>query len=155
MKDGIEYKLGRIEGELTKYDSHKFIVVKNEINLVYHSISSSWPRRTHSDIAELLGVEDNDVLGGGHVQLARDYKQSLVLRIYGASPDYGSVPNQIMQRFPQDQLLEAYRQFELKIKKIIIDMFGPVKHHWGEYGLEEEKENSGQEGNGRTQASPD
>jgi hypothetical protein len=151
MKDGIKYKLGRIEGELTKDDSHKFIVVKNEINLVYHSISSKWQRRTHNDIAELLGVEDNDVLGGGHVQLARDYKQSLVLRIYGASPAYGSVPNQIMQRFPQDQLLGAYRQFELKIKKIIIDMFGTVKQHWGEYGLEEEK--NGQKGNGRTQAS--
>jgi len=155
MKDGIKYKLGRIEGELTKDDPHKFIVVRYENNLIYHSMSSKWQRRAHNDITKLLGIEDNDVLGGGHVQLARDYKQSLVLRIYGASPDYGSVPNQIVKRFPQDQLLEAYRQFELKIKKIIIDMFGPIKQHWGEYGLEEEKENSGQAGNGRTQASPD
>jgi len=155
MKDGIEYKLGTIKGELTEDDPHKFIVVKNEKNLIYYSMSSKWQRRTHTDIAELLGIDDNDVLGGGHVQLARDYKQSLVLRIYGASPGYGSVPNQIMQRFPQDQMLEAYRKLELKIKKIIIDMFGPIKQHWEEYGLEEEKENCGQAGNGRTQASPD
>jgi hypothetical protein len=146
MKDGIEYKLGRIEGELTQDDPHKFIIVKFENQLIYHSMSSKWQKRTHNDLAELLGIEDKDVLGGGHVQLTNFNKQYLVLRIYGNSPGYGSVPIQILRRFPQDQMLEAYRRLESRIERIIYDMFDHIKQHWGEYGLEEEE--NGQKGNG-------
>jgi hypothetical protein len=151
----IDYKIGRIEEEIEYVNPHKFLVAREGNALVYHSVSSNYQGRNHRDIARLLGIEDKDILGGGHAHLKPSDNKSFILRIYGGSEAYGSVPNQILERFPAKQMLAAYKDLALGIESIIFDTFGKEKQHWAKYGLEEEGENSGQQGNGRTQASPD
>jgi hypothetical protein len=138
----VKYEIGKVQEEITFRNPHKFIVAREGKFLVYHSLSSNQQRRDHKDIAALLGIKEEDILGGGHVQLQPTDHKSYKLRIYGNSNDYGSVPNQILKRFDMNKMLLAYLNLEPGIESIVFDTFGKEKQHWGQYGLEEENTTS-------------
>lgn len=134
MENEIGYNVGTIEDEIMGGDNpHKFIIVKNGNNLVYHSKSSEWGSRLHETIAKMLGIEEKNILAGGYAEFPDFLGDKDTMRIYGKSTHFGAVPQEILFRFPQERLLNAYKRLNPEIQKVNFNIFGEVKDHWKRY----------------------
>ncbi len=117
----MEYSIGHVDRERPCFDVsreyyHKFIVDHpSRDKLVFHSVKACNDKPKHTQIAE--SVRARHVIGGGDV-MRDDWKGEARIILTNDSATYGSVPDDLLRRFPLDKLFEIYRQISPDLKKI-------------------------------------
>jgi hypothetical protein len=92
------YEINKIEGEFP----HKFVVTREKDALLYSAstylVSPEGKHLIfHKDIAKKFGLNLESILGGGYATQNKERPQ--MLEVGKASKEFGSVPQEILERF--------------------------------------------------------
>ena len=131
----LEYKLGNVEidrkkleylGEDPKEAVHAFLVVGNG-NSIYGYVAPSG----HIQIIKSNKLEDPRVLGGRRLYLDKDGN----LVFGGLSLKYGSVPNEVTDKFAK-LIQREFKKIGVDWNKLVLKPEGDIKEHkWALYGF--------------------
>lgn len=110
----MKYEIGKIEGDISRMDPHKFIIEYRDDVLIYHAKENIGNESLdHIDIAKAYGIER--VVGGGVAKPA--FRDDTILEIGNKSTKYGGVPNEVLTEF-MPLLQETYQGRLPNLKKI-------------------------------------
>ena len=117
MTKKIDFFIGDVELTFGKSEAQKFIVSKYKSDLIYHARAICGLGFRHYQVAEQVGVNEEDIVGGGTVgYVGVRCSENNVLNFYGSS-QFGEVPEEFFEMF-SPQLLEVYKKIDPTIIKI-------------------------------------